>query len=426
MSKNLADQLQELLDASVIDEETAGRIRSYYEAKPSAGGHRLNLVYGILGALLVGSGIILLVAHNWDDLSRPLKTFLAILPLILSLGLCVYALMMHRGESTWLEPAAILYFFSTGAALALIAQIYHHEADYNSFVLSWVLFTLPFVWLMPSYITALLTTTLISSYGLDYFFSGSNSQFPVWYWAIWSVMLIFTLYYRRLKGFSNAYVLLLWVLAVSVIFRFISFGTNTEEMLFPAYLALFSLMAIAGGSKEFEGCRLMQNPLLVLSSAGVLVIFYILGYKELWMHEMFDSSLSQILHSREFAVAIVLLIAVLLLTIKGFVGRFHPSIHALFFFIASYLLAIMYHGIGALLCNVWIIITGLYYIIRGNRQNNLGWLNYGMLIIGILIVMRFFDENLPYLWRGIFMLAFGIGFFVANYRLISQRKQQKQ
>ncbi len=39
------------------------------------------LYLGILGSLLVGLGIVLLVAHNWDEMSRQCKLSLLFLPL---------------------------------------------------------------------------------------------------------------------------------------------------------------------------------------------------------------------------------------------------------------------------------------------------------------------------------------------------------
>jgi hypothetical protein len=41
----------------------------------------------------------------------------------------------------------------------------------------------------------------------------------------------------------------------------------------------------------------------------------------------------------------------------------------------------------------------------------------------ILAICRFFDYQIPFVWRGIFFLATGICFFAANYFLLKKRKK---
>jgi uncharacterized membrane protein len=40
------------------------------------------VLFSILGAALMGSGIILLLAHNWDQLSRVMRTVISFAPLV--------------------------------------------------------------------------------------------------------------------------------------------------------------------------------------------------------------------------------------------------------------------------------------------------------------------------------------------------------
>jgi hypothetical protein len=48
--------------------------------------------------------------------------------------------------------------------------------------------------------------------------------------------------------------------------------------------------------------------------------------------------------------------------------------------------------------------------------------NVGLLTIIVLIVTRFFDINISFLWRGLVFMALGIGFFLTNYLLIKRAK----
>lgn len=74
---NVLEDISELLRAGVISQETADKIKEYYKSKGNQSHHKLFIVFGILGAILVGLGILLIIAHNWDNFSRISKTVLA-------------------------------------------------------------------------------------------------------------------------------------------------------------------------------------------------------------------------------------------------------------------------------------------------------------------------------------------------------------
>src|SRR6187431_2280469 len=81
MSKQILKDLPDLIKAEVITEETAEKIKSYYSHQyPPT--NRLFIVFGILGALLVSMGIVLIIAHNWDILPKVIKLAIGLLPLL--------------------------------------------------------------------------------------------------------------------------------------------------------------------------------------------------------------------------------------------------------------------------------------------------------------------------------------------------------
>ena len=129
--------------------------------------NRLFIVFGIFGAILVGLGIILLVAHNWDDLSRTTKSFFAFLPLVVGQILCGFVLIKKTDSVAWRESATAFLFFSVGACISLITQIYNIPGNLSSFLLTWMLLCLPLVYLMRSSITSLLYLTGITYYAVE-------------------------------------------------------------------------------------------------------------------------------------------------------------------------------------------------------------------------------------------------------------------
>lgn len=122
MKSKIRDELPELVKNRVISEETALRIRNFYSSQKSDANTKLFTVFGVFGALLIGLGIILILAHNWDDFSRSLKVVLAFLPLILGQFLTGYTILKKK-SSTWKEASGTVLFFAVGGSIALVKFI---------------------------------------------------------------------------------------------------------------------------------------------------------------------------------------------------------------------------------------------------------------------------------------------------------------
>jgi uncharacterized membrane protein len=137
--------IPELLKAGVITKETADSIQDYYQTKSGSSANRLFIVFGILGAILVGLGIILIIAHNWDELSRTTKTLFAFLPLLIGQVLCGFALIKKQNSIAWRESGTAFLFFSVGASISLVSQIYNIPGDLSSFLLTWMLLCFPLI-----------------------------------------------------------------------------------------------------------------------------------------------------------------------------------------------------------------------------------------------------------------------------------------
>ncbi|MCU0536659.1 MAG: hypothetical protein MUD14_22455, partial [Hydrococcus sp. Prado102] len=68
--------------------------------------------------------------------------------------------------------------------------------------------------------------------------------------------------------------------------------------------------------------------------------------------------------------------------------------------------------------NFLTLVLGIAVLTRSINQENLATLNFGLLIISLLILCRFFDTELSYLVRGLVFALLGTGFFVTNYFMI--------
>ncbi len=103
------------------------------------------VVVNVLGALLVSLGIILLVAHNWDDLSRFSKTIFAFIPLLVGQGMCAYTLIKKKNSAAWRECSAVVLFFAIATSISLVSQTYHISGTMSGFLLTWMLLAAPVI-----------------------------------------------------------------------------------------------------------------------------------------------------------------------------------------------------------------------------------------------------------------------------------------
>jgi hypothetical protein len=81
---------------------------------------------------------------------------------------------------------------------------------------------------------------------------------------------------------------------------------------------------------------------------------------------------------------------------------------------------------AAIIANGIVLAIGVLEIKRGNQLNNLRILNFGLLIITILITCRFFDTDFSFIVRGILFISLGLGFFLTNYVMLKKRNRNEK
>lgn len=431
MNKTILRELMELREAGVITSETAERIEQYYRLKSDESPNRSLIIFGILGAILVGLGIILILAHNWDMLSRATKSIFAFLPLLLGQFFCGYTLLRKADSTAWRESSAAFLFFAVGASIALISQIYNLPGSMTTFTLTWMLLCLPLVYLMPSSIVSLLYIIGITWYGTDvaywlYPHAGTN-----WYWVL--LLLVVPHYFLlwRRNPYGNFLLFHNWMLPISVITMLGSFSTGTAELMFPSYMSLFGILYLIGNLPTFYEQPLVRNGFIVLGSLGTIYLLLFLSFDLFWLDLALDElEAPAVFLKQEFIVSIVLSLIggglFFYLFRDKSLERWNPIGLIFLAFLITFWLGVSMPMLAVVLVNILIFIIGLATVRRGIQFNHLGILNYGLLIITALIICRFFDVNINFILKGLLFVAVGIGFFVANYRMVQYRKSHAQ
>lgn len=427
MSKSLIKALPELVDSAVISEKTAEDIRDFYRNKEEANPNRLLIVFGVLGAILVGLGIILIIAHNWDVLSRGTKTFFSFLPLVMGQALCAFVLIKKREQVTWRESTAVFLFFAVGASISLISQVYHISGNLSSFLLTWMLLGLPLIYIMRSSVVALFYLMGITCYACETGYWTYPSSTPYLYWLL--LLLAMPQYYLlwRQKPESNFTIWHHWFVPLSVIITLGTWASSHEELMFIAYISLFAAFYLIGKQSGLQTQKIMHNSYQLLGAAGLLCLLLFLSFDDFW-NRLYREHLSliQVVNSVEFYVALVLSLAAFVLLYSHYKQHTWKALELMdvvfLLFIFIFLSGILVLLLPAVLMNLLVLLLGISIIHHGAKEHHLGILNYGLLVITVLVICRFFDVNLSFVVRGILFVLVGVGFFLANYQMVQKKK----
>lgn len=414
--------LQELLEANVITEETAHKIREYYRLKKAQNPNRLFIILGILGSLLIGLGIILIIAHNWEKLPRITKTVLAFFPLIVGQMLCGYTLLKKKNNKIWAESSTTFLFFAIGACIALISQIYHISGNLSMFLLTWTLLSIPLVYIMNSSFGSLLNIAWATYFLCESSYWSSNDNLAYAYWPL--IGILAPHYIKLLKHYpeSNFTRFHHWLLPISVIISLGSISTHQYHLMFGCYLALFAFFI------QFNE-RYQPNVISykIIGNLGTNIILIALSFK--WYWEDLRRFHFEAIAPETICIILLAIITLYLLyqkykSNKFEVFHFKDVVFTLFPFLIFIGFNLPY--LSVLIVNLLILAIGISYIYQGYKTDHLGILNLGLITITALIFSRFFDSELSFLSRGVLFIAVGIGFFFTNYQMLKKRKNNGQ
>lgn len=420
MQSKLIKELPELVEKGVISQDIASRIEDYYASKQEHSPNRLFTIFGVLGSILVGLGIILIIAHNWDNFSKTIKTGFAFGPLIIGQLLVGFSLLKQK-SSTWKEASGVFLFFTVGASMAMVSQVYNIPGDFSSYMLTWILLCVPLIYLLKSHAVALLHLLFATIYACEYGYSYKGDM-P---WAyILCIALLLPYYYNLFKHRfqSNITSIFNWLIPISFIITLGAFMPKFDELVFLSYIILFGLFYNIGKLSAFKNLKLRQNGYLVLGSLGTVVLLLTASFRWIWKDVLGISKA----YLSESSLVIVLFIAASFVLVR-LVQKKRLEILNLFHYIYIIMSILFFIGLAndvvpTVVTNLLLFVLGLNAIKIGVNKMHFGILNYGLLIISTLIFCRFLDTNISFEIRGLLFVLIGVGFFITNYIMLRKQK----
>lgn len=428
--KWLYDQIPHLIENEVINEDAADRLKAYFGEVDDQPSYQIGfIIAAFLGAILVGGGIILIFAYNWEFLSIGWRTVFSLLPLIIAQCFYGYAFFKKKESQAWVEGTSAFLMLMLASSIALISQTYHLSGSMESFILSWMLLSIPLMYLLDSSVVTAFYLAGISAWAVNV--SGVTAPF---YWVL-LLAAIPHLYKRwKVNPHGNRIVWLSWIAIISFSIAF--FGVMDDRsvlyfFLLPAFL--LGLFYLAGLRLYDQSASWFRRPLQTFAVICIFIWVFVLCYE--W--PAIDKYFSLGLIRENGLVWVKILDAIIAaITFIGFGGLAYTQIQKkekinwviLLFPIMIGLGVLLIHqdleGLAVVLANLFLLGVGIRYILNGIQNRQMAYVNLGMFFIATQIIIRFFATDLDVLLKGIIFVILGLCFLGANYVFSKRLKKE--
>lgn len=426
----------------VVDTATATRLRTRYALAVANETPWGRIIFGSLGALLVGLGIIALLAANWSDLGRPVRTIIAFMPLCTCAVLYVAGYRRGWSSRAFLEPLGLFWGLAIGVGVALIGQTYHLPQDAKAFTLVWTLLLIPVCYatraLAPvaGYFAGLLTWVSMSQLA---------GGVGLWYWPL-AAIIVPLIYSVRCE--PNAEVRSTWMLWTAALCCTAALGITLEKSLpglwMIVYTGAFAALLLGGEVRDSDERGWWHNPLRTLGGGGLAVVLYLLifrwPWKEIgWNYWRTDAFCHRWATFFDFSLAIALPVTAAFLLVLAFRRVPRRNWHGVpllpawaLWGVAPFMTAIAYalaaYGgndqLSALLMTFYLAGLGLATLGEGLAKRRPGTINVGVLVLLAVIIGRFFSSDASFTAKGVVFIICGVVFLGANL-VVSRRMKQK-
>ncbi|MDH4095847.1 MAG: DUF2157 domain-containing protein [Betaproteobacteria bacterium] len=427
MSKHLDWLKRELVQwraEGLVDEPLAQRILARYPAATERNWGRI--IFSSIGAVLVGLGVILFFAYNWQALPKAAKLALVFGGLALAHGSALAVARRPDGARGLVEGLHVLGTMLFGAGIWLVAQIYHIDEHYPNAFLVWSAGALAMAWAMPSIVQALLALCLVTFWaGVELFDFHS---------AVHGAPLLVVLGVLPLAWWRRSPVLLFFTLAVLFVVTAFAAGALQAKAVMPLLYLMGAASLIAGAAAPATPFPDAGGPLRFLGLTVVLGCSYLLSFKDLagMLRKVDFSSPGLALY---FGAAGLALAGALALLARGRLAQVDAyrrwQLVLLAVALAIVLIATFRFDRGAGLptavaFNLIALGFAALLILEGSAQRRARLVAVGCLLFAMIAIGRYADLFTSLLVRSAVFVAVGVTLFlVGNFYARSRRRAQE-
>ena len=381
------------------------------------------IVTGVLASISIGGGIIAIFAHNWDDLPFAVRLMLAFIPVVLGIGCFSLAFLNHHLSRVWMEASTVFLMLMMGSSIGLVAQVYNMGGTFENFLFTWMILTVPLIYIGRSSATALLYLTGITWWLLLTYFDGfhlfgrwGGDEEQLQWWLLFAGYVPHFLMFVKPGALTFRGLVLGWFTGFVVLY--FGLASFSGHYLFN-YIAI--IMLVYGAGKYYYGdqrnfwSRPFQTLALValvfcslyFSTKGAFVHYsYYEGYVSAVWDVGGDSGLKY-LNLFPFFINIFLAYY-----FWEKVSKSKKINYFIYFFPVVFVLGTLFGMlewdlIARIFINLYLLCFGCYYIYQGMEKNIPGIVLTGVIIICLTLTARYFDVSISFWLKGLVYIAVG-------------------
>jgi uncharacterized membrane protein len=432
----LRGELPRLVADGVINSESAAAIDRHYQGAGESASNFGVVILAAIGSALVGAGVILLIAHNWDDLPRTTRCVIAFLPLLIALGLGGFVLLRRNESAAWRESVAIIDVAAVGTAISLVSQTFQIQGSLADFLRVWLLLSIPIVYLFRTNFGALAYIIGCASWILSESFWVFKRPDEIFFWFLLPLIIPFyaTIVRQHPSGWAFR-ILSVALVAAGAAGLGVTVDLVQNDLGAVAFAGFFAAVYLCGMMQQGDVPQPL-NTLSVLGGLGIASTAIVLSFEGLW-HLGAPAAWSALSLDQAIGLIIILFFPVAALAL-GVWNVARPAVSISFTAACIPIVAVLarfvagmasdtrssdnsYAFAAAVLFNLYALWLGIEFLVRGIRAGSVTRANFGLLIIAALALARFFDSDLSFVARGVGFIAVGAGFLIANLLFFRRR-----
>ncbi|MCS6962352.1 MAG: DUF2157 domain-containing protein [Deltaproteobacteria bacterium] len=395
--KELADQINEWVQAGLISEQQAQKISAYENLDFQQPRIRVGILR-VIAAIAVGLGIIVLLEQNWHSIPKILRILILTVSTLVTQTLGIKRKLNNLDYGTTLIIISALLF---GATIFLTGQMYHLGLYFEKGYLLWGLGTA-----LTGIATNVLSVSIISSVSLWLWLVFETSE-----WFILYPLVALPNYFHCFKRDSltlHCFNLFCALSFFSELLKFLNVG-DFEYLIF--FLSLLAIGLAVGDRFEKTAIGSFTK---IWSFRGILFLVFLGNFNSFWKLLYADSKL---LVAMQFILLVFMLIT--LVSARELWVRIGSICYLLgLISIISSKLAIGFttkdqaHLLEffALSCTVIGIVLGMLILYNGFKLKNLLVVRFGAFYSIIILVTKILSESINYTVVALLLICSGLGF----------------
>lgn len=412
----LKSQMPILIDKKLISPDAAKNVLQYYDIEQEENDDKFNRIVTFIGVIFIGLGLLLVLAYNWDNLTRAARLSIAVGLLFISQIAMFLGIIYNKLTTTYKESLAAFQSLMIGASISLVGQNYELALHLDTILLIWMFLILPLAYLTKTVSPAILYSILNMIWLIDNF--STPQAISVWIF----IVLLIPIYRHFDKNVAISAIPLAWLIVINSLAAFtLTFEKYFNDLMMQCLTLFFCFLFVLGNHLEVK-TAVSHRPLTTIGICGLITACFSLIFSFCWQNV--PQNLVNPVWSIIFTLAILSL---------GFSYKLYQmSSHLLTKLLLSTPLIIVGACLLSLftkqeiyaisLISLYLLSIGILLIEKGFRQASSGILNSGMLLLSLLITAKFFDSNISFWNRGIAFIIIGILFILVNFQLMRRKK----